>query len=80
MFAVSAPDKDGISYNITTMRHVKKGDYFKALDSKGRIVNTVYVKDNYDHSANAYMAYRFDDISRSKYFHADARVIIDFTF
>lgn len=77
---MSAPDKSGITYQVTTIRNLKKGEYFKALDSKGRPIQTVYVKDVYDHSTNCYMAYKFSDISSAKSFNADTRVIIDFTF
>ena len=65
---------------ITTLKEIKKGEYFKLVNSKGVAGATVYVKDDYDRSERKYMVTRFDDISSSRLLKGSQRVTTDFIF
>lgn len=66
-------------YRITTMKELKKGDYFwiASVDKTGK---TPYVKDMYDHSAEKYYAYKFYDVNSGRLFHSDTMVTNEVTF
>lgn len=65
---------------IKTIRELKKGEYFKVVNSKGVASATVYVRDEYDREERKYMAVRFDDISSSRLFKGTQTVTTDFIF
>lgn len=66
-------------YRITTMKELKKGDYFRiaSVEKTGKIP---YVKDMYDHSAEKYYAYKFYDVNSGRLFHGDTTVTDEVTF
>lgn len=65
---------------IKTVRELKKGEYFKLINSKGVASATVYVRDEYDREERKYMVTRFDDISSSRMLKGTQRVTTDFIF
>lgn len=65
---------------IKTVKELKKGEYFKLINSKGVASTAVYVRDEYDREERKYMATRFDDISSSRLLKGNQQVTTDFIF
>lgn len=65
---------------IKLLKEIKKGEYFKIVNSKGVASATVYVRDEYDREERKYMAVRFDDTSSSRLFKGTQTVTTDFIF
>lgn len=60
---------------MTTLKELKKGDYFK-LKPNGR----VYVRSDYDRSTKKYEYYDFDDVNIWHQTKGSKEVITDFEF
>lgn len=61
----------------TTIRQLKKGDFFRMSDSD---TAPVWVRDEYIPSAKKYSTHRFDDINHEVLRKGDFVVLVDFTF
>lgn len=68
-------------YNITTVKHLKKGDYFVIVNSSyEKVGKTVYVKDYYDRSFEKYHCYKFHDVCSGRMLHGETLVTDQMTF
>ncbi len=65
--------------NITNLKDLKKGEFFKRVSKKG-IGNCVYVKGEYDKSSKTYECYKYNDINSFVYLKGDAVVCTEFEF
>ena len=65
---------------ITTLKELKKGEYFRIVNKNGKVLPTVWVKDEYDRSERKYMAVKFWDICSSRLFKGEQTVTTDFIF
>ena len=48
----------------TTLKSVKKGEFFTFKPIENPSENQVYIKDNYDRETKKYSYYKFSDINR----------------
>lgn len=67
-------------YQVTSLRHLKKGTFFIKVHPSYSIGKTVYVKDNYDRSYEKYECYKFYDVNCTRMFHGDMLVTDQMTF
>lgn len=65
---------------ITTIEKLKKGDYFKTINSKGEPSKSVYVCEGYCRIAKGYVYTRFDDICADRVAKKGTQVTNDFIF
>lgn len=63
-----------------TIREIKKGDYFKIVNSKGVVSYSVYVRGEYDRSTKKYLAYKFYDVCACKEFKPTQQITTEFEF
>lgn len=61
----------------TTLKEVKKGDFFRLTDSD---TATVYIKGAYDRSERKFEVTKFDDMNDFKFMNGTRTVYIGFTF
>ena len=66
-------------YRITTIKELKKGDYFWLIYND-RVGKTPYVKDIYDQSSKKYIACKFYDFCSSRLFRSEQLVTDEITF
>lgn len=64
----------------TIISKLKKGDYFKKVNSKGELSKKVYIYDGYCRMTRKYAYSSFDDISSGFYAKKDMVVSTDFIF
>lgn len=62
---------------VTTIKDIKKGDFFRLKDSESA---TVWVRDEYDKSSKKYWVYKFDDVNHGKEVKGTQKVFTEFTF
>ena len=65
---------------ITTIEKLKKGDYFKRINSKGEPSKTVYVYEGYCRINRGYVYTRFDDFCADRVAKKGTKVTTDFIF
>ncbi len=63
--------------DTTTIRQLKKGDFFRLKDSN---TAPVWVRDEYIPSAKKYSTHKFDDTNHEVLRNGDFVVVIGFTF
>jgi len=63
--------------NITNLKDLKKGEFFKRVSKKG-IGSIVYVRGDYDKSTKTYECYKYDDINSFINLKGNAVVCIEF--
>ena len=61
----------------TTLKEVKKGEFFRLTDSD---TATVYIKGDYDRSEKKYEVSKFYDMNDIKFMNGTRTVYIGFTF
>ena len=64
-------------YEETTIRKIKKGDYFRLKKSE---TAPVWVRGEYERSIKKYSCYKFDDINHDHFYSGDKKVYINFIF
>lgn len=62
------------------IKELKKGDFFTRKPVENPAENQVWIRGEYDRSAKAYEATRFDDINHSVLLGRATGVYTDFTF
>lgn len=69
-------------YQITTLRHLKKGEYFNLVAARGKkpTPSRVYVRGEFNRSAHLYECCYFEDINHCRLIRGDQLVTIDMTF
>lgn len=63
--------------NKTTIKNLKKGDYFKLSDSD---TSPVWIRGEYIRSEKKYSCYKFDDVNHESFFKGSREVFIEFEF
>lgn len=64
----------------TSLKAIKKGDYFKTINSKLIPSKTIYVKGDYIPSLKKYEIFKFNDINDLSYLQGNKTVTTDFIF
>ena len=64
----------------TTVKALKKGDWFTLKPIEEPKESQVYIRDEYDRSTKRYLCGKFCDISASREFKGDKVVYTDFFF
>lgn len=62
---------------MKTIKQLKKGDYFTLKEIEYPKESQVWVRDEYDHSARAFLVYNFADVCKSRLLKGDRQVFDD---
>ena len=65
--------------NITNLKDLKKGEYFKRVSKKG-IGQEVYIKGDYDRASKTYECYKWSDVNSFINLKGSTIVCIEFEF
>lgn len=66
---------------VRYVTEVPKGEFIRSIVPKtDRVMQRVYVLDDYDRSMRKYVAHAFDDINQEIYLTAGRQVLVGFTF
>ena len=66
--------------DITTVKEIKKGDYFRIVNKKGVAQKRVFIKGDYDRAEKAYICCAFDDICDFRVVKSNQTATTDFIF
>lgn len=64
----------------TTIKQLKKGDFFSLKPCEETKESNVWVRGSYDRSTKTFECYKFEDISHTHFFKANKVVYTDFLF
>jgi len=81
--AIDRANKREAKNNPTTLKNVKRGDYFKLVNYVNGVqsfTKTVYVKGEYDRAQKKYGFYKFDDVNAWRYLPGTRPITTDFEF
>lgn len=65
---------------IRQIRDVPKGEYIRVLRADGTPMKRVYIRDEYDQQAKAFILLAADDICQYRTLKADRKVLVGFTY